>query len=51
MEDSGLIPMIKNEKYDEIALMYDLFSKVPDAFTILSKNLASYIVNEGNKLI
>lgn len=43
--------MIKNEKYDEIALMHDLFSKVPDAFTILAKNLAAYIVTEGNKLV
>jgi cullin 3 len=51
MENSGLIHMIKNEKYDEIALMHDLFSKVPDAFTILGKNLAAYIVNEGNKLV
>ena len=28
MENSGLIAMIKNEKYDELALMYELFSKV-----------------------
>jgi hypothetical protein len=28
MENSGLISMIKNEKYDELALMYELFSKV-----------------------
>ena len=40
MENSGLIHMIKNEKYDEIALMHDLFSKVSDAFVILGKNLA-----------
>lgn len=37
MENSGLVHMIKNEKYDEIALMHDLFSKVPDAFTVLGK--------------
>jgi cullin 3 len=51
MEHSGLIHMIKNEKYNEIQLMHDLFSKVPDAYTLLTKNLAQYIVNEGNKLV
>lgn len=40
MENSGIIHMIKNEKYEEIALMYDLFSKVSDAFTIMGKHLA-----------
>jgi hypothetical protein len=28
MENSGMISMIKNEKYDELSLMYELFSKV-----------------------
>ena len=47
MENSGLVSMIKNEKYDEILLMYELFSKVPEAFQALSKNLSGYIVSEG----
>lgn len=51
MENSGLFHMIKNEKYMEIQLMHELFSKVPDAFTVLNKHLAAYIVNEGNKLV
>lgn len=51
MENSGLIAMIKNEKYDEIALMYELFSKVPESFQALSKNLSNYIVAEGQRLI
>jgi cullin 3 len=37
MENSGLISMIKNEKYDELSLMYELFSKVQDAFATLTK--------------
>jgi hypothetical protein len=32
MDNSGLVQMIKNEKYDELGLMYELFSKVQDAF-------------------
>ena len=43
--------MIKNEKFEEISLMHDLFSRVADAFNILAKHLAQYIVNEGNKLV
>lgn len=51
MENSGLVAMIKNEKYDEIGLMYELFSKVQDAFQALSKQLSAYIVAEGTKLM
>ena len=51
MENSGIVHMIKNEKYEEIALMHDLFSRVQEAFNYLAKNLAQYIVTEGNKLV
>ena len=47
MDNSGLVQMIKNEKYDELGLMYELFSKVSDAFQTLTKHLSAYIVNEG----
>ena len=43
--------MIKNDKYEELALLYDLFSKVPDAFNIFKSHLSDYIVKEGNKLV
>ena len=43
--------MIKNEKYDELGLMYELFSKVPDAFQSLTRNLSAYIVSEGQTLM
>jgi hypothetical protein len=32
MENSGLIAMIKNEKYEEVGLLYELFVRVPEAF-------------------
>ena len=51
MENSGLISMIRNEKYDELALMFELFSKVPESFQALTKHLSSYIVSEGTKLM
>lgn len=52
MENSGLVHMIKNDKYDEVSLMYDLFSKCPEsAFAAMSKSLSQFIVNEGQKLV
>jgi cullin 3 len=51
MENSGLMQMIRNEKYEEIHLMYELFQRVPEAFGALSKHLSGYIVGEGQKLI
>ena len=47
MDNSGLVSMIRNEKYDELALMFELFSKVQDAFQSLTKHLSAYIVSEG----
>jgi cullin 3 len=51
MDNSGLVSMIRNEKYDELALMYELFSKVQDAFSSLTKHLSAYIIAEGQKLM
>jgi cullin 3 len=51
MENSGLVAMIRNEKYEEIGLMFELFSKVPEAFASLTKQLSAYIISEGTKLI
>jgi len=51
MESSGLITLIKFEKYDEIKLMYELFKKVPASFELLKQHLQNYIIREGDKLI
>ena len=51
MENSGLNYMIKNDKYDEISLMHELFFKVQDSFNQMKLHLSNYIVNEGNKLV
>lgn len=51
MENSGLNHMIRYDKHDEISLMYDMFSKVTDAFSLLKTSLSQFIVNEGNKLV
>jgi cullin 3 len=50
MEESGLVAMIRNEKYHELALLYELFSRVPETLQALSKHLAAYVEAEGGKL-
>ena len=51
MENSGLVHMIRNDKFQEIELMHSLFAKVPEAFAVLNKQLAAFIAGEGNKLL
>lgn len=51
MEHSGFIHMVRNEKYDEIHLMHELFSKVPEAHNALKQALHSYIFSEGSKMV
>jgi cullin 3 len=51
MENSGLIQMIKQEKYDEIKLMFSLFKRCPNALEMFKKHLKTYIVEEGLKLV
>jgi len=51
MEGSGLVHMIKYDKYDDLGLMYEMFSKVQDAFNLLKTHLTAYIIEEGNKLV
>ena len=36
---------------DELALVYNMFSRRPASFDLLRKHLAEFIVNEGNKLV
>ena len=51
MDSSGLVHMIRNNKMDELALVYNMFSRRPASFELLRKHLAEFIINEGNKLV
>mmetsp|Transcript_4995 Transcript_4995/g.3623 ORF Transcript_4995/g.3623 Transcript_4995/m.3623 type:complete len:137 (-) Transcript_4995:1020-1430(-) len=51
MENSGLAYMLKFDKYDEAALMFEMFSKVPESFTLLKQHLQMFIEEEGVKLV
>ena len=51
MDSSGLVHMIRNNNMDELSLVYNMFSRRPASFELLRKQLAEFIVNEGNKLV
>jgi hypothetical protein len=51
MENSGLIQMIKQEKYEELKLMFSLFKRCPAALDLFKKHLKEYIIEEGLKLV
>ena len=39
MESSGLISMFRNEKLEEVAMLYQMFSRIPESFALLRKHL------------
>ena len=47
MENSGLIQMIKQEKFQDIKLMFSLFKRCPNALDLLKQELKNYIITEG----
>ena len=47
MENSGLIQMIKQDKFSDIKLMFGLFKRCPEALNQLKAVLKTYIVQEG----
>ena len=51
MQSSGLVHMIRNNNMDELAMVYNMFSRRPQSFELLRKHIAEFIVNEGNKLV
>lgn len=51
MTSSGLVWMISNNKIEDLGLLYLMFSKRPESFELLKKNLIEYIVSEGNKQV
>lgn len=51
MENSGLVHMIRNNKLNELTLMFNLFSRRPASFNQLKVCFADYIVTEGSKLV
>ncbi|XP_065202116.1 cullin-3-B [Planococcus citri] len=51
MENSGVIHMLKNQKTEDIACMYKLFSRVPDGLKIMSDCVSKYLREQGKALV
>ena len=51
MESSGLVSMIRNNKIDELALLYNMFSRRDASFELLRNHIRDYIADEGGKLV
>lgn len=51
MDNSGLLYMLKEDKFGEIKLMYSLFRRCTPALAELKLELKNYIISEGLKFV
>ncbi|KAG6659344.1 hypothetical protein I3843_03G024300 [Carya illinoinensis] len=51
MENSGLVNMLVNDKYEDLGRMYNLFRRVPTGLSIVRDVMTSYIRDTGKQLV
>lgn len=51
MEGSGCVPMLKDEKIEDLSRMYNLFSRRPNTLTDLRSAMCEYVKKQGMDLI
>ncbi|XP_039280092.1 cullin-3 isoform X2 [Nilaparvata lugens] len=51
MENSGVVHMLKNQKTDDLACMYKLFSRVHDGLKTMSDCVSQYLREQGKALV
>ncbi|KFM81912.1 Cullin-3-A, partial [Stegodyphus mimosarum] len=51
MENSGVVHMLKNQKTDDLACMYKLFSRVHDGLKTMVECVSSYLREQGKALV
>lgn len=51
MENSGLVNMIVDDKYEDLGRMYNLFRRVPNGLTIIRDVMTSHIRETGKQLV
>ncbi|KAF8017365.1 hypothetical protein BT93_H2531 [Corymbia citriodora subsp. variegata] len=47
MENSGLVSMLRDDKYEDLGRMYDLFGRVPDGLSTVRDRMTSHIREIG----
>uniref|UniRef100_A0A0E0K582 Cullin family profile domain-containing protein n=1 Tax=Oryza punctata TaxID=4537 RepID=A0A0E0K582_ORYPU len=51
MENSGLVNMLVDDKYDDLARMYNLFRRVSDGLSTIRDVMTSYLRETGKQLV
>ncbi|KEH24997.1 cullin 3B [Medicago truncatula] len=51
MENSGLVNMLMDDKYDDLERMFNMFRRVPSGLTIIKDVMTSFIRDTGKQLI
>lgn len=51
MENSGLVNMLLDDKYDDLGRMYNLFRRVPDGLSTIREVMTSHIRDTGKHLV
>lgn len=51
MENSGVVHMLKNQKTEDLACMYKLFSRVSDGLKTVSDCVSHYLKEQGKMLV
>ncbi|XXG38965.1 hypothetical protein AAC387_Pa01g0047 [Persea americana] len=51
MENSGLVNMLVDDKYDDLGRMYNLFRRVPDGLSTIRDVMTSHLRETGKQLV
>jgi cullin 3 len=51
MEHSGLIPMLRDDKYEDLARMYQLFRRVDGGSLLLRTLMSDFVKDVGKQLV
>jgi hypothetical protein len=51
MENSGLSALLKQERYEDMALMYNLFIRNKQSFELMGQRIQAEIRQEGSALV
>ncbi|KAJ6797627.1 cullin-3A-like [Iris pallida] len=51
MENSGLVNMLMDDKYEDLARMYNLFRRVPDGLSTIRNVMTSHLRESGKHLV
>ncbi|KQK01936.1 cullin-3A [Brachypodium distachyon] len=51
MENSGLVNMLVDDKYEDLGRMYTLFRRVPDGLSTIRDMMTSYLRETGKQLV